>query len=371
MVSTQMRRSILSGLLALSLGASVAHAQVEPLPRQTGRPDPQMKAVLNALKGLGAKPLHTLNYKQARVQSGPPDAVRTVLQQQGRATTPEAVDSVRDVKMNTPRGPVTVRLYRPLNSGTGKLPVVVYFHGGGFVIASVAAYDSSCRALANASGALVAAVAYSLSPERRLPTAHEQCYAVTQTMINGGAQRFGGDSSKVAVAGESAGGQLAIDMSFMAQMRGGKKPVYELLVYPFINGKTIYPSHQQFQKQAPLSTPDIPWFLNYALPTNPRQRAQLVNSPLAQPLYASNALLKGLPPTTIVAAELDPLRSEGLIFARKLQRAGVPVRYRLYPGVTHEFFGMGAVVDKAKDAVNYGAAGLRMGFGMDMMKSGK
>lgn len=361
-----MRRSILSGFLALSFGASVAHAQIEPQPRQTGRPDPQMKQVLDALKGLGAKPLHTLNYKQARVQPGPPDAVKAVLQQQGRSTTPEAVDSVRDVKVNTPRGGVTVRLYRPLNSGTGKLPVMVYFHGGGFVIASVAAYDSSCRALANASGALVAAVAYSLAPERRLPTAHEQCYAVTQKMINGGAEAFGGDSSKVAVAGESAGGNLAIDMTLMAQMRGGKKPVYEMLVYPFINAKTIYPSHQQFQRQAPLSTPDIPWFLNYAAPNK-----AFASNPLAQPLYASDAMLKGLPPTTIVAAELDPLRSEGLIFARKLQRLGVPVRYRLYSGVTHEFFGMGAVVDKAKDAVNYGAQGLKMGFGMNTMKSGK
>ena len=332
------------------------------MPRLSGRPNPQMKAVLQTLKQLGAKPLHTLNYKQARLQPGPPDAVKAVLRKQRRSTAPEPVDSVRDIRMNTPRGAVTVRLYRPRNSGSDNLPVIVYFHGGGFVIASVAAYDSSCRALANASGAMVAAVAYSLTPERRLPVAHEQCYAVTQAMINGGAERFGGDSSKVAVAGESAGGQLAIDMSFMAQMRGGKKPIYELLVYPFINGKTVFQSHKQFKKQAPLSTPDIPWFLNYALPANPRQRAQLAKSPLAQPLYASNALIKGLPPTTIVAAELDPLRSEGLMFAKRLRQNGVPVRYRLYSGVAHEFFGMGAVVDKAKNALNYGATGLKSAF---------
>ncbi len=364
MVSIPMRRSVFSGLLALSLGAGVANAQIQPLPRLTGKPDPQMKAVLQTLKQLGAKPLHTRNYKTARSQPTPAAAVRNLLKKQNRSTAPEPVDSVRDVRMNTSKGPVTVRLYRPRGAGNGKLPVIVYFHGGGFVIASVATYDSSCRALANASNALVAAVAYDLAPERRLPVAHEQCYSVTQAMINGGAEQFGGNSNQVAVAGESAGGQLAIDMSFMAQMRGGKKPVYQMLVYPFINGKTIYPSHRKFRKQAPLSTPDIPWFLNYALPTNPRQRAALANSPLAQPLYAPNALIKGLPPTTIVAAELDPLQSEGLLFARKMQKAGVPVRYKLYPGVAHEFFGMGAVVDKAKQAVQFAAQGLKMGFSM-------
>jgi acetyl esterase len=361
MVSTQMRQSIFSGLIALSLGTAAANAQIMP-PKPMGMPDPQMKAVLQSLKELGTKPIHTLNYKQARTQPGPPDAVKRTLQKQGKSTTPEKVDSVRDVKINTPKGPVTVRLYRPAGSGSKKLPVVVYFHGGGFVIASVAAYDSSCRALANASGALVAAVAYSLAPEHRLPTAHEQCYAVTQTMLNGGAEKFGGDSKRVAVAGESAGGNLAIDMSLMAQMRGGKKPIYELLVYPFINGKTIYPSHKKFKKQAPLGTPDIPWFLGYALPSK-----AFANNPLAQPLYASPAMLKGLPPTTIVAAELDPLMSEGLMFAKKLQNNGVKVRYQLYPGVTHEFFGMGAVVDKAKAAMKYGAQGLKMGFNMGSM----
>ena len=357
MVSTQMRRGILSSIVALSLGASVAHAQVDKIPDLTGKPDPQMQLVLTALKDLGAKPLYTLTYKQARKQAGPPDGVKAVLKKQGKSLAPEVVDSVRDVSFKTPKGPVSVRLYRPTGSGKAKLPVIVYFHGGGFVISSVTGYDSSCRALANASGALVAAVAYSLAPERRLPVAHEQCYSVTQQMINGAAERFGGNSRKVAVAGESAGGNLAIDMSFLAQMRGGKKPIYELLVYPFINGKTIYPSHKLFIDQAPLSTPDIPWFINYALPSK-----AFGDSPLVQPLYASDALVKGLPPTTIVAAELDPLRSEGLLFAQKLERFGVPVRYRLYPGVTHEFFGMGAVVDKAKDAVNYGAQGLKSAF---------
>jgi len=358
MVSTSMRRGIFSGFVALSLSASVVHAQVDKIPPLDGKPDPQMAAVLTALKQLGAKPLHTLNYKQARKQAGPPDAVMAVLKKKGSSLVPEVVDSVRDVHFKTPKGTVTVRLYRPTGSGKAKLPVIVYFHGGGFIISSVAGYDSSCRALANASGALVAAVAYSLAPERRLPVAHEECYSVTQQMINGAAERFGGNSRKVAVAGESAGGNLAIDMSFMAQMRGGKKPIYELLVYPFINGKTIYPSHKQFTNQAPLCTPDIPWFIGYALPSK-----SFANSPLVQPLYASDALVKGLPPTTIVAAELDPLRSEGILFTQRLQRLGVPVRYRLYPGVTHEFFGMGAVVDKARDAVNYGAQGLKSAFG--------
>ncbi|RYX80414.1 alpha/beta hydrolase [bacterium] len=330
-------------------------------PMPMGKPDPQMKAVLQSLKELGTKPIHTLDYKQARVQPGPPDAVKRTLEKMGKPTTPEVVDSVRDVKVDTPKGAVTVRLYRPAGSGTKKLPVLVYFHGGGFVIASVTAYDSSCRALANASGALVAAVGYSLAPEHKLPIAHEQCYAVTQAMLNG-AEKYGGDSSKVAVGGESAGGNLTVDMCLMAKMRGGKMPVYQLMVYPFVNGKTIYPSHKKFVKQAPLGTPDIPWFLKYAVPNK-----KVGNSALGQPLYAPDSMLKGLPPATIVAAELDPLMSEGLMFAKKLEKNGVKVRYKLYPGVTHEFFGMGAVVDKAKDAVKFGADGLKMSFGMGEM----
>ncbi len=365
--------SALCGTLALT--PSVSHAQKMMMgtnmgensmtmgtsmmtPHLKGKPDKQMAAVLNSLASLKPKPIEKLTPKQARLQPGPPDAVKNLLKKQGRSTAPEKVASVVDYQVPTPQGDVTVRVYKPLNAPSGPLPMVMYFHGGGFVIASVTAYDSSCRAMANASGAIVCAVGYSLAPEKRLPVAHEQSYAATQYVMKNGA-KWGGDTSKVAVLGESAGGNLATDMCIMAKMRGGMMPIHQVLVYPFVNDKVL-PSHNAYARQKPLNKPMVFWFLKYAVPTNKAVLKKI--KPLATPLYAPNSLLKGLPAATIIAAELDPLQSEGQRYARKLMNNGVPVTYRLYSGVTHEFFGMAAVVDKAKNANMFAAAQLKKAF---------
>lgn len=329
-------------------------------PRLHGKPDPQMAAVLRSLASLHPKPIAKLKPSVARMQPTAAAAVKNLLKMQGRSTAPEKVGAVMDMTIpGPPKQPdVKVRVYRPLNAPSGPLPVIVYFHGGGFVIASVSTYDSSCRAMANASGAMVVAVAYRLAPENRLPAAHEDSYAVTQYVLNN-AGEMGGDPKRVAVLGESAGGNLATDMCIMAKMRGGKMPIHQVLVYPFVNNKVL-PSHRAYYNAKPLSTPAVFWFLKYASPTNPAVAKKI--APLAAPLYAPDALLKGLPPATIIGAELDPLQSEGQLYAKKLMKNGVPVSYRLYPGVTHEFFGMGAVLDKAKSANMFAASQLKAAF---------
>ncbi len=365
----------LCGTLALAPGVSHAQKMVmgtnmgansmvmgtsSMAPRLKGKPDKQMAAVLNSLIALKPKPLPKLTPLQARMQPGPADAVKRLLEKQGRSTAPEPVASVTDMKVPGPKGApdVVVRVYKPLNAPDGELPVIMYFHGGGFVIASVTAYDSSCRAMANAAKAVVVAVAYRYAPEHRLPAAHEDSYAATQYVMENTA-KFGGDSRRVAVMGESAGGNLATDMCIMAKMRGGKMPVHQTLVYPFVNNKVL-PSHRAYYNAKPLGTPGVFWFLKYAPPLSKTTLKAI--APLALPLYAPDSLLQGLPPATIIGAEIDPLQSEGQRYARKLMRNGVPVKYRLYSGVTHEFFGMGAVVDKAKFANQFAANELKAAF---------
>ena len=319
--------------------------------------DPQMKAVLISLMELKPKPIEKLTPAQARRQPGPADAVKRTLQKQGRSTVPEAVGSVMDTTVPGPAGRIPVRVYKPITSNSDKLPVLVYFHGGGFVIAGVQAYDSSCRALANAAKCMVVSVDYCYAPEHRLPAAHEDSYAATQWVMNN-VEKWGGDHSRVAVGGESAGGNLATDMCLMARDRGGKMPIYQMLVYPLVDftpASANAPSVRANAYAKPLNRAMLGWFGGYALP-----RKSFAFNPLASPLKRAN--LRGLPAATVVLAEIDPLLSQGEAYVRKLRASGVPVRAKLYKGVTHEFFGMGAVINQAKDAVNFAAEGLDSAF---------
>lgn len=318
------------------------------------RADPQMAQVLRALQAFNAPPLFTLTPEEARRQPSIADAVKSVLQQQGKPTDPEPVGNTRDTTVNGPAGPVPVRVYTP--AGNGPFPAIVYFHGGGFVIATIDTYDSSCRALANAAQAVVISVEYRKAPENKLPAAHEDSYAVLQYVMNNGGE-FGVDGNRVAVAGESAGGNLAADMCLLARARSGKMPVHQLLVYPVADGTTNRPSDKENANAIPLGVPALQWFFNYILPNQKFGQSPLVDLADRAPVGSD------LPPATVVLAELDPLRSEGMVFADRLRQGGVSVRMQTFSGVTHEFFGTGAVVDKAKQAVAYAAQGLRASFG--------
>lgn len=338
---------------ALAFGTGVM-AQ-KPLPPPNQKADPQMKAVLRELARLAPTPLHKLSVAEARKRPGPPDAVKAVLVKQGKSTAPMPVAKVSSSTVPGPAGDIPVRIYTPKRSGSdsGPMPILVYFHGGGWVIAGIQAYDASCRALANAANCIVISVGYRMAPEHRFPASHEDSYAATQYIIKN-ANIFGGDPMRVAVGGESAGGNLAGAVCLMAKQRGGKMPVYQLNVYPIADYSQNTPSYLENAEAIPLSKPGMAWFFRHALKSPADGRRPIIS--------LDKANLAKLPPATVITAQIDPLRTEGKRYADRLDNAGIQVRYRNYQGVAHEFFGMGAVVDKARDAVAFAAEGLKMGF---------
>jgi acetyl esterase len=335
-------------VLALFLSA----LPLSPLRAQTPpKPDPQMKAVLDQLAALGGKPIEKLSPQQARKQPTPADAVKALLQKQGKSADPEPVGSVQNTTVPGPAGPVPVRVYTP--AGEGPFPVIVYIHGGGWVIATVDTYDSSPRAMVNLTNAVVVSVEYRKAPEHKFPAAHEDCYAVLQyVMKHAGGMK--GDPKRVAVMGESAGGNMASAICMMARDRKGMMPRYEVLVYPVADTNVNTPSYKRNANAKPLNKPMMQWFFRNTV----KSASDANNRYLA--ILKGN--VRGLPPTTVITAEIDPLMSEGAAYASKLKQAGIPVQYRNYTGVTHEFFGMGAAVDKAKDAEQFAAEGLKAAF---------
>lgn len=313
--------------------------------------DNQMQSVLDQLAVLHPKPLEKLNAQEARMQPTPADAVKALLKKQGKSTDPEPVAKVEDSTIPGPAGAIPIRVYTP--DGSGPFPVLVYFHGGGWVIADLNTYDSTPRALVNLTHAVVISVEYRHAPENKFPAAHEDAYAATQYVLKNAVQ-MNGDPMRVAVGGESAGGNLAASVCLMARDRKGMMPVYQMLVYPVTNYAFDTPSYKENAKAKPLNKPMMQWFFR-----------QTIKSPAdGKNPYLSilRANVAGVPPATVITDQIDPLRSEGKAYADRLEAAGIKVRYRNYDGVTHEFFGMGAVVDKAKDANQYAAEGLVAAF---------
>lgn len=222
------------------------------------------------------------------------------------------------------------------------------------MIADLDTYDSSPRALANAAGAVVVSTDYRHAPEHKFPAAHEDVFAAYQWMLkNTGALQ--GDASKVAVVGESVGGSMAIGVCLMARDKDIQMPGYQVLVYPVAQTGFDTPSYKENANAKPLNKAMMQWFFKHTA----KSPADSKSSMLALTTVAN---LKGLPPATVITAQIDPLRSEGKDLADKLKAAGVPVVYQNYDGVTHEFFGMGAAVDKAKEAEKLAADGLKKGF---------
>lgn len=316
------------------------------------RSDADMRAVIQQHMALGPRPIPTLTPQEARRQPTIADAVRTLLQRQGRSTAPEQVGNVVDRTIPGPGGQIPVRIYTP--AGTGPFPVVVYSHGGGWVIATIDTYDSSARALTNAARAIVISIEYRKGPENRFPAAHDDAFAAYQWALANAAS-IGGDPNRVATAGESAGGGLAVATALMARDRGVKLPVHVLSVYPIADGDTISPSYQEWASAKPLDRPTMAWFFRHYL-RGPQDAADPRIS-----LVDTN--LRGMPPHTIINAQIDPLRSDGEELAARLRAAGVQVQQRTWEGTTHEFFGTGAVVSDAREAVAFGGGALRAAFG--------
>ena len=232
--------------------------------------------------------------------------------------------------------------------------MIVYYHGGGWVIANKDVYDGGARGLAKEANAVVVSVDYRLAPEAKFPAQHDDALAAYRWALANAAS-IKGDPKRVALAGESAGGNLAVATAVAARDAKLQKPVAVIAVYPIAQPDTTTASYETYAAAKPLNRPMMGWFAKHAARTPADlqdPRIDLVKANLAD-----------LPPVTIINAEIDPLRDDGLMLEQALKAANVPVERRLYDGVAHEFFGAAAAVDKAKDAQAYAGSRLRAAFG--------
>jgi acetyl esterase len=312
------------------------------------KPDSDMNKVLNELSAKGGKPIESLTAAEARTQPTPADAVKTLMQKEKKDKQPDLAE-VKDIQIDGAAGKIAARLYIPKGDSKAK-PVVVYYHGGGFVIATNDVYDATPRSLAEQTKAIFVSVEYRKAPEAKFPAAHEDAFAAYKWVLANAAS-FGGDPKKIALAGESAGGNLALNVAIRARDEKIQAPTHQVLVYPVAGNNMDTESYKENANAKPLNKPMMAWFVKQYL-NNPGE----ANDPRIN-LVAAN--LKGLPSTTIITAEIDPLRSEGKDLANRLKDAGVNVEYKNYSGVTHEFFGMAAVVDDAKDAQKMASNNIR------------
>ena len=303
-----------------------------------------MRALLESFARLNPKPIERLEAAEARRQPSMKDAVAARLREQGRPATPREMAHVQDLTIPTPLGGnLAARLYVPAGASMqGRNPLVVYYHGGGWVIAGLDTYDASARAIAAESGAVVLSVAYRQGPEVRFPGAHEDAVSAWRWAAANAAQ-LGGDPRRMAVVGESAGGNLALNTAIAARDQGLVRPVAIGAIYPVAGTDLETPSYVRYANAKPLNKPMIQWFVrNYTRGDRDLQDPRLN-------LYR-RANLAGLPRTLIVNAQIDPLADDGARLEEAMTRAGSPVRRIVHPGVTHEFFGADAVLQRAQIA---------------------
>jgi len=265
------------------------------------------------------------------------------------------MDLERDLKAPGPAGPIPVRHYSP-SSDPERRPILLYLHGGSFALGSIDTHGNVCRALASAAGCSVLSVGYRLAPEHPYPAAVEDAYAALCWAASE-CDLPGADPERLAVAGDSAGGTLAAAVCLMARDRRGPRIRHQGLVYPATDSTTVdRDSYRLYGQEYMLDTAQVLWAREQYLP-NLEDRSLPYASPLLAPSHA------GLPPATIVTAELDALRDEGRAYAEALQRAGVPVRYECVPGVVHSFFSAQRFLPQARRAVRTIAEELKSSWG--------
>ena len=351
--------AIACGLLAGAAGPVGAQPQpnpaIAPAHDPMAKADPDMAKVVAALQALGPKPIETLEPAEARRQPGPADAIAKIVKDEKLDVKPHAGLKVSDSRF-ADMGSLHLRFYVPEGATKDQnLPVILYFRGGGWVIGSLDAYDSTPSALARKTGAAVISVEYPLAPTDKFPAAHDEALDAYKYVLKS-AKDWGYDPARIALAGESAGGNLAVATALAAREQGLPKPAAILAVYPVATTAMDTPSKREDATAKPLNTAMLTWFFGHVLRNDADRRDARLD--------LVSADLKGLPPTTIIGAEIDPLRSDGELLAAKLKEAGVETTYRLYSGVTHEFFGMDAVVTKAREAQDFAAAQLKHAFGV-------
>ncbi len=303
--------------------------------------EPHTQALYDRRAARDVRPLYAMTLAEARAAD--------LAAIQAEAGEPEPVERVVDACLAGPAGALPVRVYRP--AGEGPLPVLVYFFGGGWTLGSLETSDAICRSLANAAGCLTVAVGYRLAPEHPFPAAPHVCFAGLRWAAEH-APGFGGDPSRLAVAGDSAGGNLAAAVTLLARDAGGPDLRAQVLVYPNTDYRADTPSRREITDPLLFNDKSVRWYWDNYLPT-----AEDGDDPLASPLRAADH--GGLPTALVITAEYDPLRDEGEEYAARLREHGVSTEAVRYPGVTHGFFAMAGTVPAGRHALDRVAAYLR------------
>ncbi|WP_197979658.1 alpha/beta hydrolase [Pseudomonas sp. CFBP 13602] len=315
------------------------------------RTDSDMQTVLNKFASFDAKAVEKITAVEARQQPTIADAVKGVLADEKRDSTPTVLVpgvTTRDITVPGAAGSLPATVYTP--EGTGPFPVVLYFHGGGWVFADRKVYDGGARGISKQANAVVVSVDYRRAPENKFPAAHDDALAAYRWLSKNAAS-VNGDAKRLALAGESAGGNLAVATAVAAHKAGLTAPKHVLSVYPVAQSNTETESYRKYADAMPLNRPMMLWFID-----NVTKGPADVKDPRIDLVHAD---LKGLPPVTVINAEIDPLRDDGAQLEQALRTAGVSVERKVYPGVTHEFFGTAAVVKKAEEAQAYAGERLK------------
>ena len=322
--------------------------------------DAQMQALLDQLAKFNAPSIETLSPANARNVPSVKNAVEEMAADSAlirsknllMPSLPEPVSQINHVLIPSENGEILARIFTP--EGDGPFPVIVYFHGGGWVIANLDVYEPSCRRLCNAAESIVVSVAYRQAPEYKFPAAVDDAYNALQWILEN-ASSLNGDPLRVAVAGESAGANLATVSCLRAKDEESLLPVAQLLIYPVTDSQMNSPSYLEQSDAKPLNAAMMQWFWGHYL-----NHSSEGEHAYASPLRAPD--LTGLPRAIVITAELDPVRDEGEAYAQRLADAGVMVHTRRYAGVSHEFFGLAGAVSKAKDAVDFAVDNLQQVF---------
>jgi acetyl esterase len=308
--------------------------------------DPQIEFVIGLVQKANAPEFWQLTPDQAREQ---------YLLRVNKLSVKEPIVRTEDRRIPGPGSHIPLRIYTPREPRSGeKLPALLWFHGGGFVIGSLDTHDSVCRMLANRADCIEVSADYRLAPEYKFPAAVEDCEAALKWVWLHAAE-FGADPQAIAVGGDSAGANLATVVAILARDAGHPRIAYQLLIYPCVAPEPETPSHHKFAEGYVLSRNTITWFFKHYQ----RSRADSNDFRFA-PLAADD--LANLPPALVLVAGYDPLRDEGVDYAKRLIEAGNHVRLVNYEGMIHGFILMGGAVDAAKHAVAESAQALREAF---------
>ncbi|MFD7645513.1 alpha/beta hydrolase [Kitasatospora sp. NPDC059795] len=297
---------------------------------------PQAEAMRARRVAAGTPPLYTLTLDAARAAD--------LADLRAATGTGEPVAAVEEFTIDGPGGPLTLRHYHPAARAERPGPALLYLYGGGWALGSLETGDPICRVLANGTRADVLAVGYRHAPEHRFPAAVHDCWAALDWIARN-APGLGLDPARIAVGGDSAGGNLAAALTLLARERGGPALVHQLLVYPNTDHRTAAADGED---PALFNRHSVAWYWSHYL-ADPADAAH----PLASPLRAPS--LAGLPPATVITAEYDPLREEGEEYAAALHAAGVPVELRRYDGMPHGFFAVPGVLDDGRAAQLFAA----------------